>query len=109
MNSRMSWQPAAQRYGAKKNDNTACRASLEQGVIDHASSAALHRTPAKNTKVPHDNTVTECARGTPVTVVNYAGGWLRVQARLEEGTLTGYVSQELVTYVSQNSFDLPKR
>jgi len=74
------------------------------GRIDNTWSAALRRTPSKDADDPHENTVADLPQGTEVQVIGSDGGWLRVRTTID-GT-TGYVSQELVSYLRAASFQL---
>jgi len=70
------------------------------GRIAHTSSASLRKTPAKDPDDPHGNTLADLPEDTEVQVVGSKGGWMQVQVDLEGKTLSGYVSTELITYVS---------
>jgi hypothetical protein len=78
------------------------------GRIDHTSSASLRKTPAKDPDDPHSNTLADLPKGTEVAVVGQAGGWMHVQVSLDDKTLSGYVSTELITYVKASAFELPE-
>jgi hypothetical protein len=64
--------------------------------------------PRKDAKRPHEGVLKDLPRSTQVTVLAQQGAWLNVKVTLENKTLTGYVSQELVRFVSQSKTEKPK-
>jgi hypothetical protein len=76
------------------------------GEIHGTWAAALRESPEKQAEDPHRNTDADLPRGTRVRAVNRKGGWLRVEAEVGGAAMTGYVSQELVKYVSESSIKL---
>jgi hypothetical protein len=76
------------------------------GRIANTSSAALRKTPAKAPDDPHRNTIADLYEGTDLQVVGAEGGWLHVQVEVKGQALTGYVSSELVAFVSPSAFDV---
>lgn len=77
------------------------------GEIQGTSAAALRGSPAKKPDDPHTNTIADLPRGTAVRVVSRQGAWLRVAATVKGEATEGYVSQELVRYVSASAFEVP--
>jgi hypothetical protein len=75
------------------------------GRIAHTWTAALRSTPHKDPADPHRGTVADLDVGTDVLVVNRKSGWLKVQ--LADGR-AGWVSHELVEYVSPAAITLPE-
>jgi Domain of unknown function (DUF4157) len=73
------------------------------GRIAHTWTAAMRSAPHKDPADPHLGTTADLDAGTEVVVVNRKSGWLRVQ--LTDGR-AGWVSQELVEYVSPSAFDV---
>ena len=73
------------------------------GRIAHTWTAALRSAPHKDPADPHRGTLADLDAGTEVLVVNRQSGWLKVQ--LTDGR-AGWVSQELVEYVSPSAFKL---
>jgi hypothetical protein len=73
------------------------------GRIAHTWTAALRSAPQKDPAHPHRGTTADLDAGTEVLVVNRKSGWLKVQ--LTDGR-AGWVSQELVEYVSPSAFDV---
>ncbi len=78
------------------------------GRIEHTSTASLRKSPVKDPDDPHSNTVADLPKGTEVMVVGQSGGWMHVQVSLDNKTLSGYVSTELITYVKASAFQLPE-
>jgi len=74
-----------------------------KGRVAHTWTAALRSAPEKKESDPHAGTVADLDAGTEVLVVSRKGAWLSVQVA---GGQTGYVSQELVDYVSASAFDV---
>ena len=62
--------------------------------------SAAFRSSPNRPQASSQGVMADLPRGTRVTVVNRNGGWLLVQATLTGGMREGYVSQELVEYVS---------
>jgi hypothetical protein len=71
-------------------------------------SAALRARPHKNPHEPSQGILADLPRSTRVTVVSQQGGWLRVQVTLASRMREGYVSQELVEYVSTRPSTSPR-
>ena len=71
------------------------------GRITRTWTAALRSAPHKDPADPHRGTAADLDAGTEVLVVNRKSGWLKVQ--LADGR-AGWVSQELVDYVSPSAF-----
>lgn len=71
-------------------------------------SAPLRSMPRKDARHPHEGVLRDLPRGTQVTVLAQQGAWLNVQVTLQNRTLTGYVSQELVRFVSQAAARKPE-
>jgi hypothetical protein len=65
--------------------------------------AALRSAPQKDPADPHRGTKADLDTGTEVLVVNRKSGWLKVH--LADGR-AGWVSQELVEYVSPSAIDV---
>lgn len=76
------------------------------GRIADTPSAALRKSPDKDAADPTRNTVQDLPRGTEIRVIGAKGGWLHVEVPGRDGISTGYVSQELVTFVSASAFDV---
>lgn len=68
-------------------------------------SAALRARPYKSATRPYEGVLKDLPRGTRVMVVAQQGAWLSVKVTLENRTLTGYVSQGLVKFVSVATTD----
>jgi hypothetical protein len=66
-------------------------------------SAALRSVSHKQSHAPALGVLDDLPRGTRVTVVNRNGGWLLVQATFAGKMREGYVSQELIEYVSAST------
>ena len=75
------------------------------GQIHGTWNAALREEPKKDKNNPHDGTLADLPRNTYVRVIGKQGGWLKVQVDIDEQTLEGYVSQELVKHVQEGEFD----
>ncbi len=71
-------------------------------------SAPLRSMPRRDTRHPHEGVLKDLLRGTQVTVLAQQGAWLNVQVTLQNRTVTGYVSQELVRFVSHAEARKPK-
>lgn len=78
------------------------------GKIDNTWTASLRSSPAKASDDPHGNTLADLPKGTDVTVIGHTGNWMHVQVELGGKALTGYVSTELITYVSASAFEVPE-
>ena len=76
------------------------------GEVHGTWAAALRDTPEKKSDDPHRGTRADLPRGTKVRVVNRKGAWLSVEAELDGAPVSGYVSQELVRYVSDSAFEV---
>ncbi|WP_257461534.1 LysM peptidoglycan-binding domain-containing protein [Archangium lipolyticum] len=66
-------------------------------------SVALRREPRRNSRAPYQGILADLPRDTRVTVVGHQGGWLRVETLFRGRKFAGYVSQELVEYVSESA------
>lgn len=77
------------------------------GKISAPWNAALRKGPAKDPADPHANTLADLPADTEVLVTNVKRGWLLVEVTVGGKKLTGYVSQELVTFVAASAFALP--
>lgn len=64
--------------------------------------------PRKDARNPYQGVLKDLPRGTQVAVLAQQGAWLNVQVTLQSKTFTGYVSQELVRFVSQGAAQKPK-
>lgn len=71
-------------------------------------SAPLRSMPQKDALRPFEGVLKDLPRGTQVTVLAQHGAWLNVKVSLGSKTLRGYVSQELVRFVSQGTAETPK-
>ncbi len=71
-------------------------------------SVALRREPRRNPRAPYQGILTDLRRNTRVKVVGNQGGWLRVETMGRGKKFEGYVSQELVEYVSASAPQAPK-
>jgi hypothetical protein len=78
-----------------------------KGQITNTYSASLRRTPAKDPNNPHINTIADLPTGAAVLVLGATGAWMHVQAEVGGQTLTGYVSKELIAFVSESAFEVP--
>ena len=63
-------------------------------------SAALRNQPVQNPRGTYRGILADLPRDTRVTVFGRAGGWLQVRVALGTRVLKGYVSQELIEYLS---------
>ncbi|HLL05836.1 MAG TPA: hypothetical protein VK539_35020 [Myxococcaceae bacterium] len=71
-------------------------------------SAPLRAMPHKDAKRPHEGVLKDLPRGTQVTVLGKQGAWLNVRVTLGNKPFSGYLSQELVRFVSQAPPEKPK-
>ena len=78
------------------------------GKIENTWTASLRSAPTKAADDPHGNTLVDLPKGTDVTVIGHKGGWMHVQVEIDGRALTGYVSTELITYVSPSAFVVPE-
>lgn len=72
------------------------------GQVRGAWSVALRKTPKKDPKNPHGNTLADLPIGTFITVKNRSGGWLKAQATVGGKEFEGYVWKK---YVMFNRYD----
>ena len=68
------------------------------GRINAKNSAALRKTPHKDTADPHGNTIADLPFEDFIDVIGYERGWFKVQATVGGEEMTGYVSRELIDF-----------
>lgn len=90
----------------EEGESSSARSSFPwRGQISGAWSVALRKTPKKDAADPHGNTLADLPRDTYVTVNGRKSGWLQVEVELKGKSLSGYVSQELVKFISPLHFE----
>ncbi|WP_157774737.1 peptidoglycan recognition protein family protein [Melittangium boletus] len=72
-------------------------------------SAALRDKPYKNPRGTYQGILADLPRDTRVTVVGKEQGWLRIDVTRDGRLLKGYVSQELIGYVSPKLAVAPRK
>jgi len=75
------------------------------GVIEKDWSVAMRSSPDKSAREPHRNTEADLPRGSEVLVIGRRGGWLHIAVQIDGVEKSGYVSQELVTFLRTSSFE----